>query len=249
MTRLGPALFVVIAMLIWCGELPAQPTTSTGFGSILFPGGPPARGTGFPSVLFPGGPPGRITDTTFPGRVGSVVSGFPYRGDRRSPHGPTGRSRQGWIVGGAPIGFGLPVGTGYGYWDAAPAPPQNNITVINNLPPPVIINQTFLQEPGVRTVVAGEEVEDAGSGVTIYRTPQRSVTAAAPADGATPTVFMLAFKNHLVEPIVGYWADGERLHYITTRNEHREVALDTIDREVTGRLNKDRPVILPGPAE
>ena len=74
-----------------------------------------------------------------------------------------------------------------------------------------------------------------------YSGPQSSPssTEAATTD---PTYYLLAFKDHSIYSAVGYWVDGDTLHYITTGNIHNQVSLSLVDRELTEQLNKGRGV-------
>jgi len=48
---------------------------------------------------------------------------------------------------------------------------------------------------------------------------------------------------------VGYWVDGDTVHYITTGNVHNQVSVSLVDRDLTVQLNKGRgvQVNLPSP--
>ena len=54
------------------------------------------------------------------------------------------------------------------------------------------------------------------------------------------TYYLLAFKDHSVYSAVGYWIDGDTLHYITSGNVHNQVSLSLVDRDLTAQLNKGR---------
>ena len=54
--------------------------------------------------------------------------------------------------------------------------------------------------------------------------------------------YLLAFKDHSIYSAVGYWVDGDTLHYITTGNVHNQVSLSLVDRDLTLQLNKGRGV-------
>ena len=54
------------------------------------------------------------------------------------------------------------------------------------------------------------------------------------------TGYLIAFKDHTIYSAVAYWVDGETLHYFTSGNNHNQVSLSLIDRELTERLNKEK---------
>ena len=119
--------------------------STTGFGSVLYPGtgGPP-------QVRLPG----MVTDSTFAGRFGATVRGYPsYNGGARGG-GMRGGGMRGGAFGG-PVIVPVPVmvgGGGYGYGYGYDAPPpgyyQQQVPVPMmqqqpQAPPVVIINQAL----------------------------------------------------------------------------------------------------------
>ena len=257
LTVLGGGLSFAQSMN-WIRTEPLRiPTTPTGFGSILFPGTgtPPPGQSGFGNVLFPGTgspPPGNIIDPTFAGRLHATVSGYPpYLGVAYPGHGRRGH---GAVAGGYPIAYPVYVGSGYSYYPelASPVPP---VTVINEPAPPpqIIIHQTFLGQPGQTTVTETAGGTQESASVRVYTAPAAVPEAARaeeePVDEEETTVYYLAFRDHLIEPAVGYWVDGETLHYITTRNKHRAVPMDKLDRATTNRLNRNRGVLFESEGE
>jgi len=217
-----------------------RPGMTGSFGNVVFPGGTAAQGMhrGFGNVAFPGtgGPkiniPLSITDPTFGARLGANVGG---QNVLRQSQGRGGARRGGGAV------YAFPVYIGGAYYDAPqPVQQQPNITVI--YPPqaaPVIINH-FGGDNG--RVIAASGENPLPDTVSVYQAPVRS-----PAENNTgvsfnepPTGYLIAFKDHTIYSAVAYWVDGETLHYFTAGNNHNQVSVSLVDRELTERLNKEK---------
>jgi hypothetical protein len=59
--------------------------------------------------------------------------------------------------------------------------------------------------------------------------------------GASP-IYLVAFKDRVIRAAAAYWVDGRTLHYVTLQHEEKEVPLDTVDRDFTLQLNRERHV-------
>jgi hypothetical protein len=107
--------------------------------------------------------------------------------------------------------------------------------------PTVVINQTFI--PQTANPVVRQYVPDAGGGIQLYQ-PQPPQQTAQPPDNGSPDspTFLIALKDHTIYAAVGYWVEGQTLHYITGGNTHNQVSLDLVDRELSARLNGERGV-------
>ena len=57
-----------------------------------------------------------------------------------------------------------------------------------------------------------------------------------------PATYLIAFTNGNVEPCVAYWVEGRTLHYVTRDHAMREVPLESVDRNYSDRLNRERQV-------
>ena len=197
----------------------ARPNTFgsiTGFGNVVFPG------TGHaPVINHP------LPSTTFGGaaRLGTTVA--PAAGRRF--HG--GGSSVVYV----PYAVGVPM---YAEPSGPPAPmyyPQPQQAA-----PPVVINQYFVPETAARPMVR-EYTSDANGGIRVYG-PETSVAAeTAPPASENPT-YLIAFKDHTIYAAIAYWLEDNTLHYVTNQNTHNQVSLDLVDRELSGRLNRERNV-------
>lgn len=201
----------------------------SGYRSALFPGtgGAPAlRARGFP--------------TTHAQRLGKVVGGI---------HAPSlGRSSLGRA---AVYPIAVPVyygGFGYGYGYQPPVqqvvqpPPQ--VTVVNQPPasPPVIINNYYNQpsdKPAVQEYTAGDESSNGSGAMKSFHAPvsprpERSI------EDDKPTVYLIAFKDQSIYPALGYWVEGDTLHYISKQGSHNRASVDLIDKAFSEQLNLER---------
>ena len=192
--------------------------TNSGFGSVVFPAGRPTIGTPF-----------TLTNPNFSRTLGNVVAGRPaFSGIPSQQRLVQGFGHRNTGAGIVYVPYAYPVYSGgyYGYGEMAP-PQQPNVTVI--YPPqqtPVIINQVPMQ-PLMHEYVGG---------------PGPSSTPAEPTQQSEASYYLLAFTDHSIYSAVGYWVDGDTLHYITSGNVHNQASLALIDRDLTERLNKGRGV-------
>ena len=189
---------------------------------------------GYGNVVFPGGKPSiapfTLTRPNFATSLGNVVAGRP------AFHGGVRRQHNSGAVVYVPFAYPVYMGGyygGYGYGEAPPPPQQPNITVIY---PPA--------QPQPAPVYVAP-AEPARPQIQEYTPPAAPETAPA-----EPAYYLLAFKDHSIYSAVGYWVDGDTLHYITSGNVHNQVSLSLVDRELTEQLNKGRnvQVRLPAPS-
>ncbi len=199
--------------------------STTGFGSVLFPGtgnAPPLTNP----FTFP-----FTTSTTFVERLGNSISGVGYTGVGRGFHGGGGG------FGGYPIAYPVVVGGGF-YGDNPYAYQQQqppNITIVmppQQTAPPVTINQ---YGPEAAKPEASAEAE---SGIQTYQAP----SAPRPEPSDDQVMFFIALKDSSVYTAVAYWVEDGTLHYITPQGRHNQVSLDLVDRQTSARLNEGRKV-------
>jgi hypothetical protein len=220
----------------------------TGFGNVLFPG----TGTQPPFVSpfsFP---------STFPDRLGAVVSGFPGYTGAPSRVGKFDRFDRFGSSFPAVIPYPYPVYAGgydMGYGQQSP-----NVTIV--MPPqqyaaqpgaPVTINQNFLPEGSKPTIQeygpgAQEDAPQGSSGLRMYQAPS-SAQAQAQAPPDEPITFLIALKDSSVYSAVAYWVEGESLHYITPQGKANQVSLALVDRNLSTRLNMGQKVDFRLPAK
>jgi hypothetical protein len=105
--------------------------------------------------------------------------------------------------------------------------------------PMVVINQNFV--PQTASPIVREYMPEQNGGIQVY--PPQAPGAAQPEVSTQDSpAFLIAFKDHTIYAAVGYWVEGDTLHYITGGNTHNQVSLDLVDRELSARLNGERGV-------
>ena len=198
---------------------------------------------GFGNVLYPGtGHAPNDAPPSFAHSLGRNVAGAPIAGPRvNHVHGNGGGYVPYPVIVG---GFGYP-GYGYGY-EAPPAPqlPQPQQIIVTNPAPSVVINQTFLQDRVPQYAADADTGSQGGMRVyeglkTVPQTPRSD----------KPTLYLIAFKDHRIIPALGYWMEGENVHYVTTDHTLNLASLDLIDRAMSQQLNDERNVEFKLPAE
>ena len=70
--------------------------------------------------------------------------------------------------------------------------------------------------------------------------------------GATtvpPVSYLLAFRDGVIRQVSSYWVTSTTLHYVTMQHETKEVPTDTLDRNETVELNRERHVPFVWPSQ
>jgi hypothetical protein len=60
--------------------------------------------------------------------------------------------------------------------------------------------------------------------------------------GQTDNYYLIAFKDHTIEPATTYKIDGDQIHWITREGQERQASLSAVDVELTQKLNGGRPI-------
>ena len=74
--------------------------------------------------------------------------------------------------------------------------------------------------------------------------PEPSVRAfptPAPQKYETP-LYLVAFRDGVIRAVLAYWVDGANLHYVSMDHEQKQAPLNTVDRDLSTRLNRERNV-------
>jgi len=184
------------------------------------------------------------------GRVGGVVSGGGYGGygGYRTGRYPFNYGYRGFYgYGGAYWPYGLnfgyysypyygdygysPYSSSYGYGYDYPAY-QPNVTMVypEQQSAPVTF---YAPNPVVR------RYDEYGQAVA----PSDSTAI----DDSSP-LYLIAFKDHVILPAVSYSVTGTTLEYVNLDHATKQVPLDTVDRDLSRKLNRERRVAfnLPG---
>ena len=123
-----------------------------------------------------------------------------------------------------PYDYSYPYDYGYGYGSSYPA--------------------SYNTSPNV-TVVYPQQGQ-----APVYTPPPSSVTRrydeygqeVGQASGGGSPIYLIAFQDHAIRAAASYWVEGKTLHYVTLEHEERQAPLDTVDRDLTVRLNRERRV-------
>ena len=209
----------------------AQSTSPTGFGRMIYSGtggpgvargviSPSTGGAGFGRIVYPGtGAPVALRQGFAPAFVGVQPP--------QQQHQIHGRS--------AIIPF--PVFYGGGYYGAFDIPQAATLEDRGSRSPVIIINQLYQPEP-VNPVLRDY------SNTPLPPAAPRPVPAEArgepPSDD--PTLYQIAMTDGSVFEAVGYWVEGNVLHYLTLEGNNNLATLDLVDRERSLRLNEERKV-------
>jgi hypothetical protein len=148
-----------------------------------------------------------------------ATSAFPQGGIRSFPPAHTAEPRR-FSPGGFPWFLG---DFGYAYESYAPGP---SVVIVQQ--PPL-----YVLAPPVPSVPPKPEIHE-------Y---QQSAAASVPAsvDGQT---FAIVLKDGSVHSAVAVTVQRNALYYVEPDGGHRLVSLDALDREATGRLNRERKLRL-----
>jgi hypothetical protein len=95
---------------------------------------------------------------------------------------------------------------------------------------PVIINQDFQTEPALPPVVRE------------YTAPGPPAPTAAVQRKYDTPLYLIAFNDGVIRAVLAYWAEGSSLHYVTMEHAQKQVALASINRGLSERLNDERNV-------
>jgi hypothetical protein len=217
----------------------------------------PAYGSlgGFGNVLFPGtGHAPNSAVNTFPAQLGATVAGRPFGVPVNAPRfAHPGHARS--VIVPYPVFVGGGYYGGYAPEPYAAPPVQEEPTYWNpNQAPSVVINQTFIPDrayPLVREYPSDTERAPESSSLKTYPSPQSNPYAEAqqqqaqvrrPAAEPQATIYLLAFRDHNIVPALGYWMEGNTLHYVSVEHALNQVSLDLVDRDLSQRLNDERGV-------
>jgi hypothetical protein len=64
----------------------------------------------------------------------------------------------------------------------------------------------------------------------------------------SPALYLIAFQNQEIRAAIAYWVDGSTLHYINPQHEEKQAPVDSVDRQLSLRLNRERRVQFSLPA-
>jgi len=240
MRLIGVGIVFLFVSLSAFGQRNGPYSSLGGFGNVVYPG----TGHAPNSALY--------LNNSFPVRLGNTVAGYaPHSYPANAPRVSHGNHARGVVV-------PYPVFIGNGYYGgyapdpnyAVPPPDAQADMVGPNGAPSVVINQNFVPDHANPMV---QEYGDQGqpqSGMKLYQSPTNpyadqqvaQVRRPAPAPDDQPTIYLLAFKDHNIVPALGFWMEGDTLHYVSVDKSMNQASLDLIDRDLSQRLNDERGV-------
>src|SRR5579864_5292896 len=102
---------------------------------------------------------------------------------------------------------------------------------------------------GYSSAPAAVYQSDPAPPVTIYESPRtarpetREYSSEPASQSNEKPIYLIAFKNQdNLRAAEAYWVTGGTLHFITLQHEQRQAPLDSVDRALTFRLNRERRV-------
>ena len=103
--------------------------------------------------------------------------------------------------------------------------------------------------PSSAPVVVTYRTEPAPQPARVYEPPAysrsdvRDDTQSAPPRRVGRPIYLIAFKNQdNIRAAEAYWVTGATLHYVTLQHEQKQAPLDSVDRAISYRLNRERHV-------
>lgn len=213
------------------------------------------NGTRFGNILYPGGLPS-AHQQTFPSRLGANVGGRPIPGwngvggygGYGGPGRPGRQGRNQTIV----VPYAVPVYYDPGYYAAQQQP---NITVVvpQQQTPSVVINHNYAPDTPRPIMRDYSDVElPKSGGLQVFEGPKSSASEAQPAEekraaapgrtlaSDTPNIYLIALKDSTVRQAIGWWTEGNTLHYVTPQSSINRITLDQVDYESSTKLNAER---------
>jgi hypothetical protein len=208
---------------------------------------PPSNAYQYGNILFPGGIP--PISNNHAGGLGATIAGGSYTGVAPGAV-PQRGGRQRTVV--VPYAYPVYYGGGYGGYDAPDQQPQNvTVVVPQQQVPQVIINNGYTPETSHPLVREYGENELPESTLRVYegssklRTetasrPERSGMPQGSVMNEKPTIYLIALKDGTLRQAIGYWTQGDTLHYVTPDSSVNHLSIGMVDRERSIELNAER---------
>jgi hypothetical protein len=216
--------------------------TRGGMGGSVFRGGGGITRGGMGGGVFRGG--GGITRGGMGGGVfrggGGIGRSWGFRGGYGGYggyYGGYGSYYSPYVYSGFGLGYGYsPWYDDYGYSSYSDYrypvyQPSPNVNVVYAPPAPATV---YVERPNPIT----REYDQYG---------QQTNRPTSPTDSGSP-IYLIAFRDHTIRAAAAYWAEGGTLHYVTPEHEQKQAALSTVDRDLSGQLNRERRVAFSLPA-
>ena len=134
--------------------------------------------------------------------------------------------------------YGYGYGYGYPYYDS----------YISTYPGYTYPVYQYNTSPNVTVIYPGQQQQQAAA--PAYTAPAQPVTrtydqygqsVGSPASNSSP-IYLIAMKDQSIHAAASYRVDGRTLHYVTLQREEKQVPLDSVDRDLSTQLNRERRV-------
>lgn len=133
-------------------------------------------------------------------------------------------------------GFGLPFPS-YGY------PPYPYVDGGYPAYPPAQYDYGYSQSPQVVIYQSGPASPVPATEPSPTVRPEGREYQDTSSQASDKPIYLIAFKNQEnISAAQAYWVTGGTLHYVTLQDEQRLAPLDSVDRTLTYRLNRERHV-------
>jgi hypothetical protein len=141
-------------------------------------------------------------------------------------------------------------GLGFGYWPGYGGYGYDDLGYGSY---PTYGYPVYQPSPSVTTVYAPPAsttiyVERSGPPTREYDEYGQAVHRGVDGADSVSTIYLIAFRDGSIRAADAYWVDGGTLHYVTREHEHKQAALSTVDRDLSGQLNRDRRITFRLPA-
>jgi hypothetical protein len=209
---------------------------------------------GFGSVLYPG--TGHAPTATPP--VGQFVASGGYSRGFVNPGRASHPQHGAAVIVPYPVYYGGYYGGAYGYgggYDPSaagyapgygPGYTDDGSQANGGGVPSVVINQNFVPpqaNPQVRDYNGDQQQpQQDQSGLKLCQAPPSHPYADAQraASSGQPTIYLIAFRDHTIVQALGYWMQGNTLHYVSAEQTLNQVSIALVDRDLSQRLNDER---------
>jgi hypothetical protein len=166
--------------------------------------------------------------------------------------GPIWPGFWGWGLG-AGFGGGVWGSPWAGYWDdpyaydpsayapSAYAPPYPAYTSSYQYNPSPNVTVIYPANPGTPPIYTGP-VQPVMRTYDQYGQEVGAESRAGIPQSSSSPIYLIAAKDQSIRAAAAYWVDGHTLHYVTLQREEKQISLDSVDRDFTMQLNRERRV-------
>jgi len=200
-----------------------------------------AGGGGFRGGSIGGGFRGGTVGSGFRGGYGGYrggfTSGFGY--GYRGGFGGYGYYGYPWYG----LGYSYdPYYYGYGYAPYISTYPSYSYPVYDYNPSPNVTVVYAAPQPAQNPAYSGTYPATGAAQPVTGAYDQYGQQVRPSAAPSSSPIYLIATKDQAIRAAASYWVDGKTLHYVTLQHEEKQVPLDTVDRDLSLQLNRERRV-------